>query len=714
MDIYAPQIAAELGIAAWQVNAAISLLEDSATVPFISRYRKEATGSLDEVAVLAIRDRTAQLRDLDERRKAILASLEERGLLSDELRRQVMDAGSMTALEDIYLPHRPKRRTRATVAMELGLLPLAEAIIPQDGAIDPLHEARRHVNPETGVESVEDALAGARDIIAHIISEDMDIRADVRRVFARHGYFRSTVVEGKEGLGANYRDYFDWEEHVRNTPSHRALAMFRGEREGVLRLKVAPPEEFGLAALRRQTVEGDSPASMQVWQAAQDSYRRLIAPAMENELRQALKNRADQEATAEFAGNLRQLLLEPPLGQKRVLAIDPGFRTGCKVVCLDPQGALLHTDTIYPLDPHNDAVAAAERLVDLARRYDIEAIAVGNGTGGRETQAFARGAGLDGMAELVMVNEDGASVYSASEAAREELPDHDVTVRGAVSIGRRLLDPLAELVKIDPKSIGVGQYQHDVDSALLRRSLNDVVVSCVNLVGVEVNTASKRLLTYVSGIGPSLAQNIVNHVRNNGPFSDRQELLDVPRLGPKAFQQAAGFLRISGGAQPLDATAIHPESYDVVEGIARDNGLQVADLIGDENLFRGTDLGRYVTETVGMPTLTDIVEELARPGRDPRPRLQPFSFAEDVRSIEDIQPGMWLSGIVSNITSFGAFVDLGVHTDGLLHISKMSEQFIHHPSDIVQVRQQLNVRVLEVDLARRRIALSLLEEREAP
>jgi len=711
-ETHVVKIASELNVNPERVKATATLLEEGATIPFIARYRKERTGSLDEVAITTIRDRLSQLEELDRRRESIVKSLEERELLTDELRDKLVAAETMAVLEDLYLPYRPKRRTRATIAREKGLERLAQRLFQQEAAMDPVAEAAAFVNSEKGVESAEDALAGARDIIAEWVNEDEGARGLMRTLFAEKGVFRTKVLVGKEVEGAKYRDYFDWEEPVAKAPSHRILAMRRGEREGFLSLRIAPPEEEALGMLESLFIEGESAASLQVKAAVHDSYGRLLAPAMETEVRVATKERADRSAIRVFAENLRELLLASPLGQKRVLAIDPGFRTGCKVVCLDAQGKLLQAETIYPLGSEGPKEKAAATLRELCRRFQVEAVAVGNGTGGRETEAFVRELGLSETISVVLVNESGASVYSASEVARAEFPDHDVTVRGAVSIGRRLMDPLAELVKIDPKAIGVGQYQHDVDQRALKQSLDDVVVSCVNAVGVEVNTASEQLLTYVSGLGPQLARNIVAYRNEQGPFGSRVELRKVPRLGPKSFEQCAGFLRIRNGKNPLDGSAVHPESYHVVETMARDLGCAVADLMNTEELRRRIDPTRYVTDTVGLPTLTDILAELAKPGRDPRREFEAFSFAKGVETMEDLRPGMWLPGIVTNITAFGAFVDIGVHQDGLVHVSQMADRFVKDPHQVVKVHQQVKVKVLEVDLERKRVSLSLREKEE--
>lgn len=705
-------ISQELQINAKQVIACAMLLNEGATVPFISRYRKEVTGELDEVAVTAIRDRLEQLRELDKRREAILKSLEETGKLTDELKAKVLAADTMTVLEDIYLPFRPKRRTKAMIAREKGLEPLAQRLFSQEDGIDPAAEAAAFVDKEKGVEILDDALAGARDIIAEWVNEDQNARQKMRLLYSTKGLFKTRIVTGKEEEGIKYRDYFDWQEPLAAAPSHRVLAMRRGEKEGFLILRAVPPEEEALALLEALFVKGGSPASQQVRTAVHDCYKQLLSLSMETEIRVATKERADAEAIRVFAENLRQLLLSPPLGQKNVLAIDPGFRTGCKVVCVDKQGMLLHTDVVYPHFSEKNTGEAGTRIVELCKRFAVEAIAIGNGTAGRETEAFVRKLGLPPEIQIVMVNESGASIYSASEVAREEFPDHDLTVRGSVSIGRRLMDPLAELVKLDPKSIGVGQYQHDVDQAALKRSLDDVVVICVNGVGVEVNTASKQLLTYVSGLGPQLAGNIVEYRNANGPFKTRSDLKKIPKLGPKTFEQAAGFLRIRGGGNPLDASAVHPESYHIVDAMARDMNCSIQDLILSEELRRKIDLKKYATDTVGLPTLKDIVAELAKPGRDPREKFESFSFAEGVEKIEDVMPGMKLPGVVANVTAFGAFIDIGVHQDGLAHVSQLSDRFIKDANEVVKVNQRVMATVLEVDVKRKRISLSLKKNPE--
>ena len=706
------KIAKEFSISEKQVSTTIGLLDEGATVPFISRYRKELTGSLDEVQVAGIRDRIEQLRELDKRREAILKSLTELGKLNPELEDQVRAAETMTALEDIYLPYRPKRKTRATAAREKGLQPLADLIM-QQGKFDVSLEASRFIDEEKGVKSEEEALAGARDIIAEFINENAEIRGSIRELFLEKGTFQSKVIEGKEQAGHKYKDYFDWSEPVKSAPSHRILALRRAEKELVLSLDLCPPEDEALAILDRLCVKGSNAASDQVRLAIADSYKRLIKPSMETEVRLLTKRKADEEAIRVFAENARQLLLAAPLGQKRVLAIDPGFRTGCKVVYLDEQGQLIENTTIYPHTGAGGLAEAGKTIQHLAEKYLIEAIAIGNGTAGRETETFIQKLSLPGVI-IVMVNESGASIYSASEVAREEFPDKDITVRGAVSIGRRLMDPLAELVKIDPKSIGVGQYQHDVDQNKLQTSLDDTVISCVNAVGVELNTASKQILSYISGLGPQLAQNIVDYRNKNGAFKRREELRKVARLGEKAFEQAAGFLRIGNAQHPLDASAVHPERYALVEQMAKDLNCSVRDLIKDEALRKKINLQKYVTETVGLPTLTDILGELARPGRDPREQFETFSFTEGVNAIEDLKTGMKLPGIVTNITAFGAFVDIGVHQDGLVHLSQLSNRFVKDPNEVVKVHQKVEVTVTEVDIARRRHALSMKSEERGP
>jgi protein Tex len=700
------QISRELSITLPQVTAAAELLGQGATVPFISRYRKEATGGLDEVAITAVRDRLKQLEELDARRSSILNSMRQQGVLTDELQGALEAAETLAVLEDIYLPFKPKRRTRGAIAREKGLGPLAETIFQQTG-IDPEAAAKDFVDSEKGVETPADALTGARDIMAEMINEDAEARARLRQLYLKKGLIRSTVALGMEAEGAKFRDYFDWEEPAASAPSHRILAMRRGEKEDMLNLTMCPPEEPAIEILESLFLKGQGRDTAEVRQALQDSYHRLLSRAMETELRLATKESADTEAIRVFADNLRQLLLAPPLGAKRVMGIDPGFRTGCKLVCLDRQGKLLHHDTIFPHTSAKQAEAARETVLSLRERFDVEAIAVGNGTAGRETETFLRSLPLPRSLPILMVNESGASIYSASEVARKEFPDHDVTVRGSVSIGRRLMDPLSELVKIDPKSIGVGQYQHDVDQGALRQALDDVVISCVNSVGVDVNRASAELLTYVSGLGPQLARNIVAHRDQNGPFPSRKALLAVHRLGPKAFEQCAGFLRIPNGENPLDASAVHPERYGLVDTMARDLGCTLHELMSRAELRTRIDPNRYTTPEVGLPTLTDILKELAKPGRDPRKSFEIFEFAQGIEKMADLSPGMKLPGIVTNVTAFGAFVDIGVHQDGLVHISELADRFVKDPAEVVKVQQNVMVTVLDVDEARKRISLSM-------
>ncbi|MGN6648084.1 MAG: Tex family protein [Cytophaga sp.] len=699
-------VAAELNVSTKQVEATIELLDEGATVPFISRYRKEITGSMDEVQITAIRDRFEQLRELDKRRESILKSIQEQGKLTKELEEKIKTAGTMTELEDIYLPYKPKRKTRASIAKEKGLEPLAILILEQSTS-DIDAEASKYIDAEKGVATLEEALAGARDIIAEQINEDQQARAAVRQLFNEKGTIKSKVFPGKENEGQKYRDYFEWEEPIGKTPSHRLLAMRRGEKEGFLMLDIAPVEEDAVELLERQFVQGRGACTDQVKLAAKDAYKRLLKPSMETEVRMGTKNKADEEAIRVFSDNLKQLLLASPLGQKNVLALDPGFRSGCKVVCLDKQGKLLEETVVYPHEPQRQTQQSAAVIMALCQKHAIEAISIGNGTAGRETEAFVKGLGLPKEILIVMVNESGASVYSASEVAREEFPEYDVTVRGAVSIGRRLMDPLAELVKIDPKAIGVGQYQHDVDQTALKKSLDEVVISSVNLVGVEVNTASKQLLTYVSGLGPQLAQNIIDYRNANGPFKSRADIKKVARMGDKAFEQSAGFLRVRDAENPLDGSAVHPESYPVVERMAKDLGASVKDIMKSKELRQKIVLKNYVSETVGLPTLQDIFQELDKPGRDPRQTFEVFEFAEGVKEMKDLRPGMKLPGIITNVTKFGVFVDIGVHQDGLIHISHLSDRFISDPSEVVKVQQKVQVTVLEVDEARKRISLSM-------
>lgn len=704
-DLHIHIVAQELKIGSKQVDATLSLLDEGATVPFISRYRKELTGSLDEVQVTAIRDRIQQLRELDKRREAILKSIDEQGKLTDVLKSQILAAESMSVLEDIYLPYKPKRKTKASVAREKGLEPLAMAVLEQDN-IDPEVFAQDFIDEEKGVNSIAEALQGARDIIAETIAENADARAKMRELFLNKATFKSSVFKDKEEEGIKYKDYFEWEEPLKTAPSHRILAIRRGEKEQVLKLDVLPPEENAIELLEKQFITARNSKSAQVQLALEDGYKRLLKPGMETEVRLLSKQKADEEAIRVFAENARQLLLAAPMGQKNVLALDPGFRTGCKLVCLDRQGKLLENATIYPFTGAGNAKEAEQTLNFLIKKYEIEAIAIGNGTAGRETEEFVRKQGFQNI-EVVMVNESGASIYSASEAAREEFPDYDITVRGAVSIGRRLMDPLAELVKIDPKSIGVGQYQHDVDQNKLQTSLDDTVISCVNAVGVELNTASKQVLSYVSGLGPQLAQNIVEYRNTHGAFKNRESLKKVARLGDKAYEQAAGFLRIRNASNPLDASAVHPERYKLVEQMAKDLGCKLEDLMKNEALRKQLDLKNYISDEVGLPTLKDILAELSKPGRDPREQFESFAFADGVNKIDDLKVGMKLPGIVTNITNFGAFIDIGVHQDGLVHLSQMADKFIQNPNEVVKVQQRVEVTVTEVDITRKRIALSM-------
>lgn len=740
-DNHILKIAAELNLKDKQVFAAASLLSEEATIPFIARYRKEMTGSLNEVELAAIRDRLHQLEELDNRRDSILKALEERNILTDELKIKITDAETLTELEDIYLPYRPKKRTRATVAKEKGLEPLAEMIFGQT-EFDVVKEAEKYIDAEKGILNTEDALAGAKDIIAEMISENKTARERMRELYSDKAYIFSYVAKGKEEAGIKYKDYFDWKEHAKNAPSHRLLAMFRGEHEGFLKLNIIPEEKDAIYKLlnlflkekkfavnykegKRLSGKDILTPAGQVFEAIIDGYKRLLAPSIETEFRNLLKEKADDEAIRVFAENLKVLLLAPPLGEKNVLAIDPGFRTGCKVVCLDRQGKLLFNVTIYPHNTSKEKVNASEIITELIQKYETEVIAIGNGTAGRETEEFIRHTleravkimGADEKIKnipVIMVNESGASVYSASEAAREEFPDYDVTVRGSVSIGRRLMDPLAELVKIDPKSIGVGQYQHDVNQNKLKNKLDDVVISCVNKVGVELNTASKQLLTYVSGLGPKLAQSIVELRNEKGPFESREDLKNVPRLGNKAFEQAAGFLRIRNGKNPLDASAVHPESYHIVEKMAKDTGCTVEELIKYPSNRKKIDIKKYITDKAGLPTLEDIMNELEKPGRDPREKYETFEFKKGIEKIEDLKPGMRLHGVITNVTNFGAFVDIGVHQDGLVHVSEIKDGFIKNPADVLKVHQKVTVTVIDVDIQRRRIGLSMKQTGEKP
>lgn len=705
-DDHVKMISSELELNESQVRAAASLLETGATVPFIARYRKEATDSLDEVKITIVRDRLQQLSDLDQRRNAILKSLQENGHLTDELKLKVGSAPNLSVLEDLYLPYRPKKRTRAMIAREKGLEPLALNLLDQTG-IDPRVAAADYVDPEKEVKNIDDAISGARDIIAEVVNEDQQARNQLRKLFATEAIIRSRVAAGKENEGVKYSDYFDWQEKAAKAPSHRILAMRRGEKEDILNLSMLPAEDAALKLLEDIFIKGDGKDSRQVKLAVHDGYKRLLSRSMETEIRLATKKRADLTAIKVFTENLRGLLLAPPLGARAVMGIDPGFRTGCKLVCLDRQGNVKHHDTIFPHGSVRQLQEASGRVQKLVERFDIEAVAVGNGTAGRETEAFVKGLAFSRPVEVVLVNESGASIYSASPVARQEFPELDLTVRGAISIGRRLMDPLSELVKIDPKSIGVGQYQHDVDQSDLKQSLDDTVISCVNSVGVDVNRASVQLLTYVSGLGPQLAKNIVMYREQNGPYTTREDLKKVPRLGPKAFEQCAGFLRIRNGANPLDASAVHPESYHVVSIMSDDLNCAVTELIQNDRMLGKIDIQRYVSSEIGIPTLKDILDELAKPGRDPRQVFEIFAFADDVEKIEDLKCGMKLPGIVTNVTAFGAFVDIGVHQDGLVHISELSDQFVKNPADIVRVQQKVEVTVMDVDLARNRISLSM-------
>lgn len=704
MQKYFKAIAAALGIKLNQVEAVAQLLDGGATVPFISRYRKEATGGLDEVAVFDIETQYHKFVELDKRKQTVIETIAEQGKLTEDLKRQIDETLDSTTLEDIYLPYKPKKRTRATVAKEQGLEPLAAWLMRQQSG-DPEETAIKYVKGD--IDSEEMALAGARDIIAEWVSENAVARQRVRNCFNHKAIVSSHVIKGKESDAVKYEDYYDFSEPLRRCPSHRMLAMRRGEAEGFLRVNIEPEGTDVADMLHRQFLKADNAASRQVKMAIDDSYKRLIQPSIENEFKKLSKEKADKEAIDVFSVNLRQLLLAAPLGQKRIIALDPGFRTGCKLVCLDETGNLLYNQAIYPHPPQNEWAESQETLRQLAKKYRCEAIAIGNGTASRETEALVRSVKFDSPVQIFVVSENGASVYSASQAARDEFPDYDVTVRGAVSIGRRLMDPLAELVKIDPKSIGVGQYQHDVDQTALKESLDFVVESCVNQVGVNLNTASMHLLSYVSGLGPKLAQNIVDYRKENGSFASRQQLKKVPRLGDKAFEQSAAFLRIPGAKNPLDNSAVHPESYAVVDRMASDLGCTVSDLIADATLRSRIDLKRYLSATTGMPTLLDIKAELEKPGRDPRSAIQEFAFAEGIHTIDDLEEGMVVPGIVTNVTNFGAFVDIGVHQDGLVHISQLADKYVSNPNDVVSLHQHVMVKVSGVDYVRGRISLSM-------
>ncbi|HOW39911.1 MAG TPA: Tex family protein [Bacteroidales bacterium] len=701
-------IARKLGLHDWQVENTIRLLDGGATIPFISRYRKEMTGSLDEVQLMHIKEEYDRLKELDARREAVIKSIEEQEKMTPELRSRIDAALTLSELEDIYLPYKPKRRTRATIAREKGLEPLAGIIFSQRET-DPESKAEGFLNDQ--VETTEDAISGASDIIAEWVSEDEKARKLLRQLFDKEAVIVSRVVKGKETEGIKYSDYFDWSEPLKKCPSHRLLAMRRGEDEGFLRLTVEPDEKHALDTLNNIFIKGNNASSEIVLDAVKDSWKRLLSSSMETEFRNFSKEKADTEAISVFADNLRQLLLASPLGEKNVLAIDPGFRTGCKLVCLDRQGNLLHNETIYPHPPQNETALSIKKILSLVNAYKIEAIAIGNGTASRETEDFIKWVKFENDIQVFVVSEAGASIYSASKVARDEFPDYDVTVRGAVSIGRRLMDPLAELVKIDPKSIGVGQYQHDVDQSKLQKSLDEVVMSCVNAVGVEVNTASKHLLTYVSGLGPQLAQNIIDYRTENGPFRSRKELQKVKRMGEKAFEQCAGFLRIRNAANPLDSSAVHPESYHVVELMSKDLGCDVKELITNETKRKEIVPQKYVTPVTGLPTLKDIIDELAKPGRDPRSKIKEFRFA-DIRSMEECKPGMVVPGIVTNVTKFGAFVDIGIKQDGLVHISNLCNKYISDPSTVVKLHQHVMVKIIGVDIERKRVQLSMKDVTE--
>jgi uncharacterized protein len=705
-DKYTKLIAAELNLGEGFVQNTINLLEGGATIPFIARYRKEMTGSMDEVVIAQVRDRLSQLKDLDSRRIAIIKSLTEQEKLTSELESAVANAVNMAELEDIYLPYKPKRKTRASIAREKGLGPLADLIFSQRYD-DVENRAEKFVDPEKGVNTAVEAIQGACDIIAETINEDAYARKRIRHLFEKESQISSRVVKGKDQDGINFEMYFEYHEPLHRAPSHRVLAMFRGENEGFLRISVEVNDEQAHEILERMFVKGNNAASKLVKEAIKDSSKRLLFPSIETEMRQWAKLKADREAIRVFAENMRQLLLAPPLGQKNVLAIDPGFRTGCKIVCLDKQGKLLHNETIYPHPPQNEVKEAIHKIKSLVNAYKIEAIAIGNGTAGRETERLIRAIGFDREIIALAVNESGASVYSASAVARKEFPDYDITVRGSVSIGRRLMDPLAELVKIEPKSIGVGQYQHDVDQSALMQSLEDTVVSCVNKVGVEVNTASEELLTYVSGLGPTLAKNIISYRNEQGPFKSRSEFRKVPRFGEKAFEQSAGFLRIRDAKNPLDRSSVHPESYAVVDQMAKKMKCTIDDLMSKSELRLQIRLDEFVSEKAGMPTLQDIMQELAKPGRDPRQQFEMFEFDKHIHAIGDLRKGMKLSGIVTNITNFGIFVDLGVHQDGLVHISQLADRFVKDPNEVVKLNQKVKVEVLDVDMERKRIQLTM-------
>ncbi|MCQ2257988.1 MAG: RNA-binding transcriptional accessory protein [Bacteroidaceae bacterium] len=716
--IFSVLISKATGISEKQVANTIGLLEEGCTIPFISRYRKEVTGTLDEVQVASINDNLEKLIELEKRKETILKTIDEQGKLTPELKTRIDKSWDSTELEDIYLPYKPKRKTRAEVARQKGLEPLATFLMLQNPNADIDKKVKEFISADKGVNNAEEAIQGAQDIIAEMVSESEEARNIVRFDFKKGAVISSVKTKPKkfkneeeekewEDASQKYRDYFEFSEKLAKCASHRLLAMRRGEAEGYLRISISGDDERCLDRLDRQFLRNSSRSAELVWDAIEDGFKRLIKPSIETEFANSSKELADKEAIRIFVKNLEQLLMSAPLGQKRVLALDPGFRTGCKVVCLDAEGNLLHNEAIYPHPPKNEKAAASSKLWTLLKQYKIEAISIGNGTASRETEEFVRGLGLPKNIQIFVVSEDGASIYSASKVAREEFPDYDVTVRGAVSIGRRLMDPLAELVKIDPNSIGVGQYQKDVDQKELKHSLDQTVEMCVNKVGVNVNTASKHLLTYISGLGPAIAQNIVTYRAENGAFTSRKELLKVPKLGPKAFEQAAGFLRVSGGKQPLDNSAVHPESYAIVEKMAKDQKCSVAELMGSKELREKIDIKKYVTDKVGLPTLQDIMQELDKPGRDPREQLTVFEFSKDVKELEDVQVGMLLPGIITNITNFGCFVDVGVHTKGLVHVSELADHFVKDPSEEVQLHQHVTVRVKDVDLKRGRMALSM-------
>ncbi|MFQ3576727.1 MAG: Tex family protein [Cytophagales bacterium] len=710
MENFIKIISSELNIPVKNVSSTVELLDGGATVPFISRYRKEMTGSLDEVQIAQIRDRIEELRELEKRRTAILKSIQEQGKLSPELEKSINEAQTMVQLEDLYLPFKPKRKTKASIAREKGLEPLAMLILEQkEFNLDV--ETEKYINAELGVNNSDEALSGARDIIAETVAENKEVREKMRHLFWENGILVSRVINGKETEGQKFKDYFEWNEPLKTVPSHRLLAMRRGEKEGFLTLDIEIDNESAITDIENKviTAKSNNNIAKEIKKAIADAYKRLLKPGIETDIRLKGKEIADSDAIKVFAENAKELLMAPPLGRKTVLALDPGFRTGCKLVVLDPQGKLLEDSTIYPNEPQKKTTEAGNIIRSLVEKHGVKAIAIGNGTAGRETESFVKSLKLENVITLI-VNESGASIYSASDVAREEFPDKDVTVRGAVSIGRRLMDPLAELVKIDPKSIGVGQYQHDVDQTKLQKALDDVVVNSVNAVGVELNTASKQLLTYVSGLGPVLAQNIIDFRNQHGAFKSRNDLKKVPRLGEKAFEQAAAFLRINNAENPLDSSAVHPERYELVEKMAKDLNSSVSELMNSDQLRKQLKLEKYATTEVGLPTLKDIMEELSKPGRDPRKKFENIEFAEGVNSIEDLKIGMKLTGIVTNVTNFGAFVDIGVHQDGLVHISQITDKFIQSAAEVLKVQQKVEVTVMEVDIARKRISLSMKGE----